>query len=359
MFNLNNVINTKLVRAHIFGEADSTTISNSVENCISVLIEDCLNSGLESCTFSKSPGFNVITGTRQNRNMGQITKSISVSRYNFEVGNINKNGEIDNNITKNHYRYNEFLDVSGLGEYFLLGYTQGYHGYPHLRSRLYSIYFYDVNYQHIQTQMYNLQFYNYTKPSDAHFAKIVIYQETPPTSGDSDFSGAVAFIRTIGMPRNCFIRNCKFENNFSTGLALCGGQGWIIEGNTFSNNKGRMPGCDIDWEDGWEHMVGDVLRENTFNSNIGVIMSGGASLTAFNNIFNRSALTIWGRTQNWRVFNNIFNQKSSIGSPSLSTQGDSVFARNVLKGLPDYTLSTMHGSSASYKIHDIANTVIK
>lgn len=358
MFLMNNVVNTKLIRAHVFGEAESTTVNNSVEGCISLLIEDCVNSGIEACTFSKSPGFNVITGTRQNMNMGKVTKSVSVSRFNFEAGNINEQGHIDNSITKNYYRYNQFMDISGLGEYYLLGYTQGYHGYPHLRSRLYSIHFYDSNYQHISSQMYNLQYYNYSKPANARYAKIVIYQESPPTTGDADFGGAVAFMRTVGMPRDCFIKNCTFENNFSTGLALCGGQGWLIEGNTFSNNKGRMPGCDIDWEDGWEHMVGDMLKNNTFNSPIGVIMSAGASLAALENTFNRSALTVWARTQNWRIFNNFFNEKTSVASPSLSTQGDSVFARNILKKIPPYTTSTLHGASASYKVHDINNTFI-
>ena len=201
-------------------------------------------------------------------NMGKPTQSISVSKFNFELGNIDENGQIDNSITTNYYRYNQYMDVSGLGEYYLVGYTQGYHGYPYLRSRLYSIHFYDQNYNHIESQMYNLQYYNYIKPANAKYAKIVIYQEAPPTSGDTDFNGAVAFMRTMGMPRNCYIKNCTFEDNFSTGLAMCGGQGWLIEGNTFSNNGGRMPGCDIDWEDGWEHMVGDVLKNNTFNSQI-------------------------------------------------------------------------------------------
>lgn len=358
MFLMNNVVNTKLIRAHVFGEADSTTVNNSVEGCISLLIEDCVNSGIEACTFSNSPGFNVITGTRQNMNMGKATKSISVNRLNFEAGNINEQGKIDNSITKNYYRYNQFLDISGLGDYYLVGFTQGYHGYPHLRSRLYSIHFYDSNYQHISSQMFNLQYYNYPKPANARYAKIVIYQEYLPTTGDTDFGGAVAFIRTIGMPRKCFIKNCTFENNYSTGLALCGGQGWLIEGNTFSNNKGRMPGCDIDWEDGWEHMVGDVLKNNTFNSPLGVIMSAGASLVAFENTFNRSVLTVWGRTQNWRIFNNFYNEKPSVASPSLSTQGDSVFARNILKGFPLYNLSTLHGEEAEYKIHNLDNIIL-
>ena len=181
----------------------------------------------------------------------------------------------------------------------------------------------------------------------------MIYQEAPPTSGDTDFNGAVAFIRTMGMPRNCYIKNCTFEDNFSTGLAMCGGQGWLIEGNTFSNNGGRMPGCDIDWEDGWEHMVGDVLKNNTFNSRLGVIFSAGGSLAAFNNTFNRSTMTVWGRTQNYRVFNNVFNGKGSFGN-DFKTQGDSVLARNIFTNSATYTTGIQH-TGASYKVHDIFN----
>lgn len=358
MFILTNAVNTKLTRAHVYGERASTTVSESVEGCISLLIEDCLQSGIDSCTFNNSPGFNVITGTRQNMSFGKTTTNISIIKNNFEPGNINDAGKIDNSITTNYYRNSQFLSINGLGEYYLLGYTQGYNGYPYLRSRLYSIHFYDENYQHIVSQMYNLQFYNYPKPSNAKYAKVVIYQESLPTSGDSDFGGAVAFIRTIGMPRDCYIKNCTFENNFSTGLALCGGQGWTIDGNKFSNNGGRMPGCDIDWEDGWEHMVGDVLKNNNFNSPSGVIFSAGGSLAAFNNTFNRSALTVWGRTQNWRIFNNQFNQKAPMASPSLSTQGDSVFGRNILRGIPSYSLNTLHGAAAHYKIWDLNNTFV-
>lgn len=356
MFYFTNVKNTKLMRAHVYGERDSTTIQNSVEGCLSVLIDDCLNTGLESCTFSKSPGFNVITGTLMNRNMGNPTRSVSISRFNFEPGNIDEDGQIDNSLLTNYYRYNQFLDVSGLGDYYLVGYTQGYHGYPHLRSRLYSLHFYDQNYNHIESQMFNLQYYNYQKPSNARFAKIVIYQETPPSSGDTDFNSAVAFIRTIGMPRNCYIKNCIFEDNFSTGLAMCGGQNWKIEGNTFSNNEGRMPGCDIDWEDGWEHMVGDVIKKNTFNSRLGVIFSAGSSLAALNNTFNNSSMTVWSRTQNFRIYNNLFNGRGAL-SNDFGTQGDSVLARNILRNGAAYT-TRVHHTGANYRVHELYNTIV-
>lgn len=239
----------------------------------------------------------------------------------------------------------------------MLGYNQGYWDYRHLRSRLYSIYFYDQNHQFIKSQQNNLQYYMYDKPLNAYYAKIVVYQETAPTSGDTDFNGAVAFIRTLGIPRRCFIKNCTFEDNFSTGLAMTGGQDWTITGNTFSRNTGRMPGCDIVWEDGWDAMVGDIIKNNTFNSVLGIVTAAGANLSIFSNRFNHSYLFMKTRTQNWRVFQNTFDGKAAgqfdIG---LGTQGDSIFTENILKTIRYYTMK--NDMSAAYAVYAINNTLL-
>lgn len=353
MFSFKHLKNTTLMRAHLYGEADSTNVRDSVEGCISVLFEDCVRSGLDSCTFSKSPGFNVLTSVIPNMSLGTLTQSVSILKSNFERGHIDEQGTPDDDTQMYAYRYNQFMDVSGLGDTYLVGYTQGYHGYPYLRSRLYSIHFYDEHNQHLESQMYNLQYYSYSKPSKAKYAKVVIYQEDPPVNGDTDFGGAVAFMRTMGMPRHCFIRHCTFKGNFSTGLALCGGEGWVVERNTFSGNGGRMPGCDIDWEDGWEHMVGDILKNNHFYSPVGVIMSAGSSLCAFENTFHESAMIVWGRTQNYRVFNNVFDGGGAFIN-EFNTQGDSVLARNLFLRDADYK-SGIHHSNADYRLHDISN----
>ncbi|MED3911551.1 BppU family phage baseplate upper protein, partial [Peribacillus simplex] len=204
MFLFNGVSNSKLYDAHIFGEADSTTTSASVENCISVKFKGGYNSGLESCTVSKSPGFNIIT---QNNLIKSGTTSRNITKANFEPGNITSNGAIDNTIKLNRWRSINYLDLTGLGEYFMIGYNQGYYGYNYLRSRLYSIHFYNSRKEYITSQMYNLQFYNYVKPASAKYAKLVIYQKDSPTSQDNDFS-AIAFIRTVDMPKKCFIIDC-------------------------------------------------------------------------------------------------------------------------------------------------------
>jgi uncharacterized protein YjdB len=353
MILFSNVSNTKLINAKIYGEADFTSVQQSVESCVSVVVrEECYKSGLENCTVSKSPGFNILT---ENKLVKTGTTGRNVNKDNFESGNIGAMGNVDNSINVNYYRSINYMDISGLGDYYMIGYNQGYYGYPHLRSRLYSIHFYNEVYEHIESQMYNLQFYNYDKPVNAKYAKLVIYQEAAPTTQDGDFN-AVAFIRTVAMPRRCFIKNCIIEDNFSTGIALCGGEDWLIEGNTFSNNRGRMPGCDIDWEDGWENMIGDITTKNTFNTLSGVIFSAGGSLALFNNTFNNSNLVAWGRTQNYRIFNNVFNGRGSQDI-NLSTQGDSVFARNILTDGATFKTGINH-TGASYKVHEIYNTIV-
>lgn len=353
MFLFDFVTDTTLMNAKIYGEADSTTLATSNEACLAIEFKEANNSGLDNCTVSKSPGFNIATSLKL---VKAGTTGTSINMNNFEVGSIDASGVNDNSITSFSFRSINYLDISGLGSYYMLGYSQGYFGYNYLRSRLYSIFFYDANHNFVTAHMHNLQFYNYDKPSNIKYAKLVIYQDTAPASQDTDFS-AVAFLRTGSMPINCFIRNCTFEDNFSCGLAMCGGQNWTIENNSFSRNGKRMPACDIDWEDGWDTMIGDIIRNNTFNSNCGVIFSAGASLTLHNNTFNRSNLVIYGRTQNWRAYNNFFNGKpASVNSLTLACQAESYFSRNTLVSVR-YGLTLQH-PGASYRIRDTNNTLI-
>ncbi len=356
MFKMDNVQYTKLINAHVYGERDFATIAGSHEGCISLLIGDAYKSGFESCTFSKSPGFNVITLTKR---MKDGTGDAWVTYSNFEPGNIDPSGINDDKVVTFHFRTPNFIDISRLGNYFMVGYNQGYWDYRFLRSRLYSIYFYDVNHQFIEVQHYNWQYYCYDKPQNAYYAKIVVYQDAPPTSGDTDFNGTVAFIRTLGIPRRCFIKNSNLSDSWSSGLAMTGGQDWTISGNTFSGNGGRSPGCDIVWEDGWDAMVGDIVKNNIFNSTLGIVTAAGANHSIFDNTFNKSYIYMWERTQNWRIFRNSFNGKGgSVGQFNihLGTQGDSYFAENTLKEIR-YTTARNH-ADADYDIHFIKNILI-
>jgi hypothetical protein len=356
MFKLDNVQDTKLINANVFGEKDFTTISGSHEDCVSLHIGDAYRSGFELCTFSKSPGFNVKTLTKR---IKDGTGDAWFTYSNFEPGNIDNSGVNDDNIVTYHFRTPNFIDISRLGNYYMVGYNQGYWDYRFLRSRLYSIYFYDVNLQFIEAHYFNWQYYCYDKPQNAYFAKIVVYQDAAPTSGDTDFNGAVAFIRTLGIPRKCFIKNSILSDNWTSGLAMTGGQDWTISGNTFSGNGGRPPGCDIVWEDGWDAMVGDIVKNNSFNSTLGIVTTAGANHSIFDNTFNKSYIYIWERTQNWRIFRNSFNGKGgTLGqfNMHLGTQGDSYFAENTLKEIR-YTTGK-NQPDAAYDVHLIKNNLI-
>jgi len=195
----------------------------------------------------------------------------------------------------------------------------------------------------------------YDKPPNAWYAKIVIYQQVPPTAQDTDFS-AVAFLRSYDMPVKCFIRYCTIEDNVSTGFALTGGRQWVIEHNTWSRNGKRMPSCDIDWEDGWELSIGDVCRHNTFNSESGIIFSGNQNVALLNNTFNQSNLTTWGRAVNFKILNNIFNGRPADRNLSIATGGESYFAKNILKGVT-YATKKLH-ETANYRVETFDNVLL-
>lgn len=137
---------------------------------------------------------------------------------------------------------------------------------------------------------------------------------------------------------------------------MCGGQEWLIEGNTFVNNKGRTPGCDIDWEDGWDAMALDVVRYNRFTSPLGIILSAGSSLAIYENEFTMSTMKAWGRTQNFRIYNNIFMGKGAITN-DFSTQAESILARNIFTDGAGFTTGKEH-ENGSYQVHTYQNTTI-
>ena len=354
MIKFTNVTHSKIINMHIYGEADSVVeIRDANEACLSVMFADaCYRCGLEHCTINKSPGFNICASNSS----GGDQPGRHPSKDNWEAGLIDDiSGLNDNSNLVYCFRSINFLNVDKLGSSYNLGYTQGYCGYPHLRSRLYHIYFYDQDKKLITVHKNNLQFYSYDTPANVKYAKLVIFQDFKPPTHDSDFS-AVAMLRTYHMPVECFIRNCKIEDNTSCGFALTGGRAWVIENNTFSRNGKRMPSCDIDWEDGWEQSIGDVCRRNTFNSPSGVIFSGNQSTALYDNVFSVSNLHVWKRSINFRIFNNFFDEKSNNRNITLETGGDSYFQRNVLKTVR-YTKMLAH-PEAIYRIRDDNNTLL-
>lgn len=306
--------NSKLCNGIITGEKDTKegiypnwkNISSTESGC-SIIFYEGSNNGIENLNVRKSIGFNISSGLAKD-SYGVVNYSKNPISYGImESGSLDEKGE---NIECNTLiRTNNYIDISNITtSYYEIGYPLGYQGYPYVSSRIYDICFYDANKKFIRKDRGLLRFRRYTKPDNAYYVKVIFYSSTVPTSGNTDFGGAFAFIENFAYPMKNYIKNCIIEDNYSCGFAACGGQKWKIKNNTWRNNKGRMPGCDIDWEDGWEYMQGDIIEENSFESNNNCILCAGSGNVYFNNKFN-GVCTFYGRSQYYSI---IFNTIEDI-----------------------------------------------
>ena len=352
--------NAKLFNGTIIGERDekATVYSNwasvsSTEGGVSILFSEGYNNGIENLNVKKSIGFNMSSGVGANSYGVVSYSSYPISYKMMELGTLDENGqtvEYDKLI-----RTNNFIDISKITTpYYEMGYHLGYHGYPYVTCRIYDVCFYDINKNFIRKDRGRLRFRRYSKPENAYYAKFIFYSNTVPTSGNSDFNGAFAFVENFEHPIKNFIKNCIIEDNYSCGFAACGGQKWIIKNNIWRRNAGRMPGCDIDWEDGWEYMQDDLVEENSFESYNNVILCAGAGQIYKDNKFN-GITTVYGRSQYWSFIDNIVQDTTGITNGngaklSLSSSTDVYIEGN------KYIKSSMvwsanHGSSAKYDIY--------
>ena len=352
--------NAKLFNGAIIGERDekSTVYSNwasvgATEGGCSILFSEGYENGIENLTVRKSIGFNMSSGIGKNSYGVVNYSSYPISYKMMELGSLDENGE---NIKYDGLiRTKDFIDISKITTpYYEIGYSLGYMGYPYVTCRIYDVCFYDVNKNFIRKDRGRLRFRRYSKPENAYYAKFIFYSNTVPTSGNSDFNGAFAFVENFEPPIKNFIKNCVIEDNYSCGFAACGGQKWIIQNNIWRRNAGRMPGCDIDWEDGWEYMQDDLVEGNSFESYNNVILCAGAGQVYSNNKFN-GITTVYGRSQYWSFIDNIVQDTTGITNGngaklSLSSSTDVYIEGN------KYIKSSMvwsanHGSSAKYDIY--------
>lgn len=311
--------NCKLCNGTIYGERDekSNVYPNwynigSTEGGCSIIFYEGANNGIENLTVKKSIGFNMSSGKGDNSYGVTAYSQTPITYKVMELGTLDDKGE--NLSNSNYIRTSEFIDISKIKtSYYNIGYPLGYHGYPYVNSRIYDVCFYDINKQFIRRDRGLLRFRQYSKPENAYYAKFVFYNNYVPTSGNSDFNGAFAFVENFAHPIKNYIRNCVIEDNYSCGFAACGGQKWRIENNTWRRNAGRMPGCDIDWEDGWEYMQDDLIEGNSFESYNTCILCAGAGQVFYNNKFNGIA-TVYGRSQYWSFIENIIEDIVGITS---------------------------------------------
>lgn len=358
---INTVLtNAKLFNGTVIGERDEksnvypnwSSIS-ATEGGVSIAFNEGYNNGIENLTVRKSIGFNMSSGVGANSYGVVNYSSYPISYKMMELGTLDKSGEIVE--SSELIRTKDFMDISKITTpYYEVGYHLGYHGYTYVTCRIYDVCFYDVNKNFIRKDRGRLRFRRYSKPQNAYYAKFIFYSNVVPTSGNTDFNGAFAFFENFEQPIKNFIKNCIIEDNYSCGFAACGGQKWRIENNIWRRNAGRMPGCDIDWEDGWEYMQDDLVEGNSFESYNNVILCAGAGQVYENNKFN-GITTIYGRSQYWSFINNTIEDKVGITNGngaklSLASSTDVYLEGN------KYTKSSMvwsanHGSSAEYDVY--------
>lgn len=339
---------SKIINASIYGERFTMSASSGAESCQSILFTGtCYRSGLENCTISQSPGFNIGASSR-----GLIRCPFLLK--NVESGNINNDGSVSNETVDCCYRSKDFINISSLTGYNRIGFgnRQGYEGYLYLSARVYDIYFYDENKQFISSLKSCLQYFIYEKPTNAKYAKIVFYQTTMPTKGDPDFN-SIAMIYAQNTPNKCFIKNCILEDNYSTAIQLNSGDNWVMENNIFRRNGYRDPASQIDWEDGRNNIHGHIVRNNIFEDGGAVTFVGGSCMVFHNNIFKNNALNHGDEVQNSRIWLNQFTGKKSIAN--IKSKTDIVFSQNYFNDGAKYNLSPT--SNVEFKIHEFENII--
>ncbi len=316
----------------------------NTEGAVAISFEEGVENGIENLTVRKSIGFNMGARLGQQASGAVGAGPIPVKFTALEWGSLDESG--NNLAASNVQRTASFLDVRAIKDTYEFGLPLGYMGYNILRARIYDICFYDANKVFLERKCGRMTFRKYRKPANAAWARLVLHWEAPITAGHPDFNGAIGFLTEYKPPVRNFIRNCVIEDNYSTGFAACGGVNWRIEGNIFRRNGGRMPGCDIDWEDGWEYSQDDVIRNNAFESRSGLIVCAGIN-HVFKNNAHKGNMTVYGRTQAMKFQGNTFGEAGKTVTTTFGTQSDSYIVSNTFLG-GTVKFEKQHGDKGRY-----------
>lgn len=344
--------NSKLCNGTILGERDLKASvyprwmnDPSTEGAVSIAFEEGRHNGIENLTVRKSIGFNMASSMGQRSDGAIGVGPIPLKFTDLEWGGLDEHGEPQESSTLQ--RTKVFLNVSALKDSFELGLPLGYMGYNLLRARVYDICFYDADKRLVAREPGRLAYRKYRQPPHAAWAKIVLHWDAAITAGHPDFSNAIGFVTEFKPPTANFIRNCVIEDNYSCGFAACGGINWRIEGNTFRRNGGRAPGCDIDWEDGWEYSQDDVVRSNVFESPHGLIVCAGVNHVFKNNV-HKGKLVVYGRAQAMKFEGNTFGEEGKAIPTLFGSQTDTYICGNRFLGGP-VRFTKEHGEKARYE----------
>ena len=339
MFCFKDTEYSSIINAVIYGERD--TASGSA-GCQSVFFSGHnFHSGLDNCTISKSPGFNI--GSAYS-NMVRVGFELTA----VEAGGIDDSG--NNQDEAYAYRHNDYMSIVSLGSRFGFGNMQGYQGYLYLGARCYDIFFYDADKNFLSAMKNCIQYYLYDKPDNAAYARIVFRQGSAPTSCDPDFA-SIAHLYSYDHPDHCYIRNCTMTDCNDTAIQPNGGESWLFDGCIFRDNGYRDPASHIDWEDGRNHNKGHILRNCTFEGRGAVMAVGADGLAIHNNIFIDVPLNIGSEVQNSRIWLNQF-----IGSNARCTiapKTDEIFSQNYGYDGASYTISEV--SDVGFAVREAEN----
>ena len=324
------VENAAIVNGTITGERDEkeTHFPNwartpATEGGCSIIFGEGRNNGISNLVVRKSIGFNMSSGNGMSAPGSAHFASRPLGVRNMELGAFDAKGNPIDEPAR--IRSTQPIDLAGLKtDFYVVGYPLGYQGYPYVNSRIYDVCFYDADQKFLGLERGRFRNRKYAIPQGAVSARFSFYHPEVPTAGNSDFHGGFAFVHNPQLPDGNFIVDCVIEDNYSCGFAACGGQRWVIRNNVFRRNGGRMPGCDIDWEDGWEYMQGDLIEGNSFESRVNVITCAGAGFVFRGNTF-RGHTIFYGRTQHYSFIGNTVIPGDSGFKTAVSFNGQTDF----------------------------------
>ncbi|WBW98961.1 hypothetical protein [Oceanirhabdus sp. W0125-5] len=292
--------NIRLTNGVIRGDKDThdyETIKTPHEWGHGLVFKGGINLEVDNISITNVTGYGVYTESGVGANLYHwlYTKDI-VS------GAISDDGKmIENNES---CRTKEAYDISMCGNQFELGYTLGYQGYPYLKNKEYTSYFYDETMNFIQKKEC-LQFRKVDIPQGAKYVHCVY-----PQANIVSTLGYYAFVTNLKPPVNVNFHDCLIKENRSLGLGFCGGQHWTIENNIFEGNGGNAPSYAVDFEDGWELMQDVIFKNNKFvDNNNDLVVCAGDNLIFEANEFTK-VVYIWPRTTNYHFKGNKFNGSS-------------------------------------------------
>lgn len=337
MFYFKDTEYSSIENAIIYGERDSASGS---AGCQSVFFGGYnFHSGLNNCTISKSPGFNIGAGWSNRKIVGFKLAAV-------EAGGIDDSG---NNCDEAYaYRHNSYMTITTLGSKFGFGNMQGFQGYLYLSARCYDIFFYDANKNFLSAIKNCVQYYQYDKPAGAVYARIVFRQGSAPTAGDPDFA-SIAHLYSLDQPDHCYIRNCTMTDCNDTAIQPNGGVSWCIENCYFQDNGYSDPASHIDWEDGRNHNKGHVLRNCYFKDGGHVCVLGSDGIVMHNNVFDNADLRVGAEAQNSRIWLNQFITKGA----AVASKTDMVFSQNY--GSDGAALTVTNAESVDHAIRQAEN----